>query len=190
MGTAMTRYGQIGWRVIAVLAFTGTAVLAVTLSRQPASERSALSSDSSVGMCAVSGLEARLGRDGAGGTVLEFTNISGRPCGLFGYPDVSAYAGGRGTGTQIGTAAVHDASVRPRPVVLAPGATARAVLRVAGAGTLQRAGCGRVVAPELRVVLPDSDRPAFVRARVPACAKGRPAFMSVRPIEAPGHAES
>ena len=32
----MTRYGHIAWRVVAVVAFAGTAALAVTLTRAPA----------------------------------------------------------------------------------------------------------------------------------------------------------
>ena len=35
MGFAVTKYGHIAWRVIAVVAFAGTAALAVTLSRVP-----------------------------------------------------------------------------------------------------------------------------------------------------------
>ena len=31
MGTAMTRYGQIGWRMAAIAAFVGTAALAIAL---------------------------------------------------------------------------------------------------------------------------------------------------------------
>ncbi len=31
----MTRYGQIGWRMVAVVAFVGTAALAVKLTRVP-----------------------------------------------------------------------------------------------------------------------------------------------------------
>jgi Protein of unknown function (DUF4232) len=198
MGTAMTRYGHIAWRVIAVVAFAGTAALAVTLTRAPVGGQSALWSDSALSTCAVSGLKAWIGlassgSAGAGGGAqapggiiytLEFTNVSARPCGLYGYPDVSAYAGTPEAGTQIGAAAAHDMSVRPHPVVLAPGATAHSVLRVAVAGSLRRTACGRVTAPELRVTLPESPRPAFVPVRLAACSNRGPAFMSVQPVQA------
>jgi Protein of unknown function (DUF4232) len=198
MGTAMTRYGHIAWRVIAVAAFAGTAALAVTLTRAPVGGQSTLWSDSALSTCAVSGLKAWIGLapsgsagsegevQAPGGTIytLEFTNVSARPCGMYGYPDVSAYAGTPGAGTQIGAAAAHDKSVRPQPVVLAPGATAHSVLRVAGAGSLQQTACGRVTAPELRVTLPESRRPAFVPARLVACSNKGPAFMSVEPVQA------
>ena len=180
----MTKYGHIAWRVIAVVAFAGTAALAVTLTRAPVREHAAESSDSVLTACAASGLEAWL--RAAGGTVytLEFTNVSARPCNLYGYPDVSAYAGGPAAGTQIGTAAARDTSVRARPVVLAPGATAHSVLRVAGAGSLRRTACGEVTAPELRVTPPDSGRPAFVAVRLPACSRKGHVFMSVQPVQA------
>jgi Domain of unknown function (DUF4232) len=198
MGTAMTRYGHIAWHVIAVVAFAGTAALAVTLTRAPVAGQTALWSDSALSTCAVSALKAWIGLASSGSAgraggaqapggaiyTLEFTNVSARPCGLYGYPDVSAYAGRPGAGTQVGPAAAHDSSVRPRPVVLAPGGTAHTVLRVAGAGSLPRTACGRVTAPELRVTLPESGRPAFVPVRLVACSKKGPAFMSVQPVQA------
>jgi hypothetical protein len=184
----MTRYGHIAWRVIAVMAFAGTAALAVTLTRAPARDHAALS-DSALTACVASGLKAWLGLDpppARGGTyyALEFTNVSTRPCALYGYPDVAAYAGSQAAGTQIGSAAAHDTSVRPRPVVLAPGATAHSVLRVTAVGGLRRTACRQVTAPELRVTLPDQDRPAFVPVRLAACSTKGPRFMSVQPIQA------
>jgi Protein of unknown function (DUF4232) len=190
MGTAMTNFAHIVWRVIAVAAFAGTAALAVTLTRGPAPDHAALSSDTAVGRCAASGIEAWVGlAQGAGGAeggavyTLEFTNVSARSCDLYGYPDVSAYAGTPPAGAEIGTAAAHDTSVRARPVVLAPGATAHSVLRVAGAGRLRQVACGVVMAPELRVTPPESRRPAFVPVRLPACSRKGHAFMSVQPIQ-------
>jgi hypothetical protein len=111
MGSAVTKYGHIGLRVIAVVAFAGTAALAVTLSRAPVRpDHAALSSNLIQSPCAPSGLEAWLGlaqtagstsvtgtgdRLEPGGTyyTLEFTNVSARVCSLYGYPVVSAYAG-------------------------------------------------------------------------------------------------
>jgi hypothetical protein len=204
MGSAMTRYGHIGWRVIAVVAFAGTAALAVTLTRVPArSERAALSSSLIQSLCATSGLEARLAVATAGSApvtrtkdhiqagagayyTLEFTNISARACSLYGYPEVSAYAGSQLAGTQIGSAAIRDTSIRPQPVVLAPGATAHSVLRVTGTGRFQPTACAQVTAPELRVTLPGQSvrtRPAFVPIHLSACSKKGPEFLSVQAIQ-------
>ena len=201
MGSAVTKYGHIAWRVIAVVAFAGTAALAVTLSRVPARpDHAALSSNLTQSPCATSGLEAWLalaqtpgsasvtsttGRFGPSGTyfTLEFTNVSARVCSLYGYPDVSAYAGDQAGGTQIGSAAAHDTSVRPRPVTLAPGQTAHSVLRITGTGTFEPTACAQVTAPELRVTPPDQGRPAFVPIHLPACSRKGPEFMSVQAIQ-------
>jgi len=190
----MTRYGHIGWRVIAVVAFAGTAALAVTLTRVPARPAQAtLSSTFTQTPCATAGLEAWLGLATTGsppgtghrpqlaaGTTytLEFTNVSSRACSLYGYPEVTAYAS-----AQIGSAAVDDTSVRPQPVVLEPGATAHSVLSVTGLTRFQPDACARVTAPELRVMLPDGARPSFVAVHLAACSRRGPAFMSVLPIQ-------
>src|SRR5215472_4306894 len=60
--------------------------------------------------CATSGLDVWLNTqgNGAAGTIyyqLEFTNLSGSSCTLFGFPGVSAVSL---TGTQIGNAAFRD----------------------------------------------------------------------------------
>jgi hypothetical protein len=194
----MTRFGQIGWRVAAVAAFVGTAALAIVLTRAPARQSAALSSDLSSRVCAMSGLEAWLGLGaavpgGSGGYpangtyyTLEFTNVSDRACSLYGYPGVSAYAeggvpGSQIAGGQIGSAAIRDTSVRPRPVTLAPGATAHAVLRVTA--SRQPAGCAQVTAAELRVTLPQHGRPSIVPVHIPVCAKSR-VSLSVQAIQA------
>ena len=197
----MTKYGHVAWRVIAVVAFAGTAALAVTLSSAPARpDHASLSSNLTENPCAASGLEAWLGlsetagstsvtgtgdRLEPGGTyyTLEFTNVSARACRLYGYPDVSAYAGDQARGTQIGSAAARDTSVRPQPVMLAPGQTAHSVLRVTSAETFQPTACVQVTAPELRVTLPDQVRPAFVPIHLPVCSRKGPEFMSVQAIQ-------
>jgi len=205
----MRRYGQIGWRMAAIAAFVGTAVLAVVLTRAPGDAVAALSSDISGRACAASGLEAWLGLGGAaaggvgvshGGSTyytLEFTNVSRQACRLYGYPEVSAYqdspvAGEHEAGGQIGGPAVRDTSVRPRPVMLEPGATAHAVLRVVVAASTEPAQCTRVTADELRVALPSQGRAAFVPAHILVCSSKGSVSLSVQAIQArpgvPGYA--
>ena len=190
----MTSYGQIGWRLAAVAAFVGTAALAVALTRAPARDDVSLSSDVSARVCATSGLEAWLGLGTAAtaeGTyyTLEFTNVSDRTCSLFGYPDVSAYRDTPKVRGPIGSAAARDMSVRPKPVMLAPGATAHAGLRVTVSA--QSAICVQVTAEELRIALPRQARPAFVPAHIPVCSQKGQVSLSVQAIQArpgvPGH---
>jgi hypothetical protein len=191
----------------AVAAFVGTAALAVTLTRAPVRSDTGLASDVSGRVCATPGLQARLGlgaadADGSGGAgihrvngtyyTLEFTNVSHRACRLYGYPEVSAYRDSPVTGGQIGSAAVRDTTVRPKPVTLPPGATAHAVLRVTAAS--QPAGCALVTAEELRVTLPSEGRPEFVRVHIPVCSTKGHVSLSVQAVQArpggPGHTKT
>jgi hypothetical protein len=195
----MTRYGHIGWRVAAVVvAFVGTAVLAVALTHGPDTQAAAGTSS----VCPTSGLQAWLGlgapgpaenpvtgTESTGGTgtqgtgatlyTLEFTNVSHRACRLYGYPQVSAYAA-----SQAGSAAIRDTSVRPRPVTLEPGATAHAVLRVADSGSSRPAACDQVTAEELRVTFPDQVRSSFVPVHIPMCSRQGHLSLSVQAIQA------
>jgi hypothetical protein len=181
----------------AVAAFVGTAALAVALTRAPAHDGVSLSSDVSARVCATSGLKAWLGLGTAAtaatgntgirpaqGTyyTLEFTNVSDRACSLFGYPEVSAYLDSPTARGPIGGAAARDTSVRPKPVMLAPGATAHAGLRVtAGTGP---PSCVKVTAEELRVSLPRQDRPAYLPAHIQVCSQKGRVSLSVQAIQA------
>jgi len=194
----MTRYGQIGWRLAAVAAFVGTAALAVALTRAPAHDGVSLSSDVSARVCAPSGLQAWLGlgtaATGATGSAgetgsrpvagtyyaLEFTNVSDHACSMFGYPEVSAYVDSSKARIAIGGAAARDTSVQPHPVMLAPGATAHAGLRV----IVQPANCAKVTAEELRVALPRQDRPAIVPVHITVCAQKGQVSLTVQAIQA------
>jgi hypothetical protein len=192
----MTRYGHIGWRVAAVVvAFVGTAALAVILTRAPDSSQAALPTV----VCPTSGLQTWLGLGsgtagagtgpvtGGAGTqaagnafyTLEFTNVSDRACRLYGYPEVSAYVD-----SQIGSAAIRDTSVRPQPVMLEPGATAHAVLQVAGVGGTRPTACDQVTAEELRVTFPHQGRSAFVPIHIPVCSRKGHVSLSVQAIQA------
>jgi Domain of unknown function (DUF4232) len=187
----------------AIAAFVGTAVLAITLTRAPANSDASLSYRLSGRVCPTSGLEAWLGLGGASGAggnspgnagppaaypghetyyTLEFTNVSNRTCSLFGYPQVSAYRASPAAGGPIGGTAIRDTSVRPKPVMLEPGATAHAVLRVAG--DAEPAGCAEVTAEELRITLPRQARPSLVPAHIPVCSLRGHVSLSVQAIQA------
>ncbi len=89
--------------------------------------------------------------------------------------------------------AIRDTSVRPKPVMLAPGATAHSVLWVRVTGGTQPVGCAQVTAEELRVTLPRQGRSAFVPVHIPVCSSKGHASLSVQAIQArpgvPGHAD-
>ena len=188
--------------MVAVAAFVGTAVLAIGLTRAPAPSDASLSYGLPGRACPTSGLEAWLGVGAASAAsaaapgsaspagaypghetyyTLEFTNVSNRTCSLFGYPEVSAYRDSPVAGGRIGGTAIRDTSVRPKPVMLKPGATAHAVLRVAG--DIMLAGCTQVTAEELRITLPRQDRPSFVATHIPVCSERGHATLSVQAIQ-------
>jgi hypothetical protein len=185
--------------VVAVVAFAGTAALAVILTRAPIVSQAVGTSTIS---CPTSGLQAWLGfgmadagnpdgnsdgQQASGSTyyTLEFTNISHHACSLYGYPEVSAYTDSQVTGgnTTDGTA-TRDTSVTPQQVMLEPGATAHSVLQVTDPGGAEPTGCVRVIAQELRITLSDQGRAAYLPVHIPVCARKGHASLSVQAIQA------
>jgi hypothetical protein len=186
----MKSYRRSAWQVIAVAAFAVTAALSVVLTRpQPAALTTAAAA------CRAGGLAAWLGTAADPGVVprvdvpgpakidvyytLEFTNVSSRTCSLYGYPDVSAYLGGR----QVGGPAMLDTSVRPSTVTLAPRATAHAVLRYTGTASLAAAACKQVTVTQLRIYPPGSSGATFVPFTIPVCSREGPDFLSVQAVQ-------
>jgi hypothetical protein len=123
--------------------------------------------------CATSSLAVRLGtsQGTAGSTYVEldFTNISGAACTLYGYPGVS-FTGGTDDATQIGAAATEISSPARQLVTLAPKAVAGAVLRVVFAGNFPASACHSVTAHYLRVYPPNELTPLYVGYTSPTCS--------------------
>ena len=112
---------------------------------------------------------------GAAGSIyypLDFTNISGSPCTLFGYPGVSFVTGQ--SGTQLGRAATRNPVAHPVTITLAPGDVAHATLQVAEAGNYDPAQCSPVTAHWLKVFPPDQFSAAYVRFTTQACSAKLP----------------
>jgi len=170
------------WRVATAVAFGATAALAVTLSKG-APINAALASEKGAGVthavaaprpaavtarCPAAGLRVSLGPGAQVGTAvtryrLEFTNVSGTPCTLAGYPEVTAY---RGDDVQVGPAAARDASGAARRVLLTPGQSAHAVLDAA----VPVVRCHPFRASGLRVITPGQTAARYVRRSFTACA--------------------
>lgn len=182
---------RFGWRMATVAAFGATAVLAVVLSRA-APINAALAAQPGPGTaaagaaprCAPAGLRISLGPIAHVTAMvtryaLDFTNVSGVPCTLAGYPQVAAY---RGDDVQVGDFAARNASVTASRIVLAPGQTAHASLDA----SLSPAGCRPVRASGLRVVAPGQSAISYVRRSLTACAAGAaagPDYLQVRAIQ-------
>ncbi|HEX3711180.1 MAG TPA: DUF4232 domain-containing protein [Trebonia sp.] len=135
--------------------------------------------------CAASGLRVSVGpgsRLAAGVTryAVQFTNISGTPCALGGYPQVAAY---RGDGVQVGANALRDTSAAASRVLLAPGQTAHASLDAVR--PLPR--CRPVRASGLRVIVsPGQPAVRYVRPMTACTAPGASGqgYLHVRAIQA------
>jgi Protein of unknown function (DUF4232) len=102
--------------------------------------------------------------------VIDFRNISGVTCTLYGYPGVSFVSTGTGGG-QIGPAAT-ESTVTPRQLVtLAPGATANALLRIVQAGNYPASKCQPVTAHWLQIYPPNQTTPTYLAFTSQTCSK-------------------
>jgi hypothetical protein len=134
--------------------------------------------------CATSGLDVWLDTQGQGaaGTVyyhLNFTNLSGSTCTLFGYPGVSATNLG---GTQLGSAATRVGAT-PHTVTLTNGATAFALVGIVQGGIFPPSQCGPVTAAGLRVFPPNQTQSRKVPFPFAACAKTGPLYLKILPVQ-------
>ena len=107
--------------------------------------------------CATSALQVKLGpSDGYAGGVyqtIDFTNTSGSPCTLTGYPGVSLVTGP--PYQQLGLAAKRSTTTPVTTVTLAPGATANAVVQIVDALNFPSPTCQPTKAAALKVFPPD-----------------------------------
>jgi hypothetical protein len=122
--------------------------------------------------CATSSLQLKLGvaQGYAGGVyeVIDFTNISGSSCTLYGYPGVSLVSGP--PYTQIGLAAKRSPSTPVKLIPLAPGATANALLQIVDALNYPSATCRPTKATALKVYPPNQTAPVFLPTASNGCA--------------------
>jgi len=117
---------------------------------------------------------------GAAGTIyypLEFTNLSGHTCSLFGFPGVSAVDA---QGNQLGSPAGWDRTTAPRTVILAPGATAHTFLLYHDAVVGTEPGCDPVnTAVLLRVYPPGQHSASDAAYDFLSCSQSGPVYLSI-----------
>jgi Protein of unknown function (DUF4232) len=145
------------------------------------------SAQAAVPACNASDLGAWVAVDqgnGAAGTIyypLELTNLSGRTCTLHGFPGVAATGA---NGHQLGSAAFRDYVSPVRTVVLAPGATAHALLGWSDAEVTTAPGCHPVQAFELSIIPPNQRTATHAAFSVRACSRAGAPFLKIGPVEA------
>lgn len=135
------------------------------------------------GQCDTAKLSGTIGKGGGGaaGSVevtIVLTNNGTEKCSLQGWPGVSFV--GDGNGTQLGAAAKLDRSTPHPTVVLQPGGTAQAPLKITNAQNYSDADCKPKPADGFRVYPPGSTASLFVKdASVTACTNEDIALLTV-----------
>jgi hypothetical protein len=190
-----------GRRAIAVIAGTAAAALAITSAAVAATSSGASpgSGAARVASAAIPKCTAALGQSGdvsvwvadgqgsgAAGTIyypLEFTNLSGHTCSMYGFPGVSAISRG---GQQLGSPANWESGGSfgtPRTVTVAPGATVHALLAYHDVLAYTASVCRPVNTTfELRVYPPDQHAAAPAFFDLEACSHAGPVYLGVGPI--------
>lgn len=141
------------------------------------------------GQCATSDLSGSIGPGGGGaaGSVevtLVLTNNGSSQCSLQGWPGVSFV--GDGNGTQLGNAADFDRNSPHDTVVLQPGGTAQAALKIVQAMNYPEADCKPQKADGFRVYPPGSTDSLFIKdSSVTACTTTTVTLLTVRALVAP-----
>jgi hypothetical protein len=149
---------------------------------------SAASGTAGLALCQPSSLQVTVNASQAGGAAgstylpVDFTNTSGSPCGLYGYPGMSFVTAGDSSGSQIGAAAEQNSSFGKVPVRLAAGGAAHAWLQVAEAGNYPAATCQPVTAHWLRVYAPGETQALYVSHAFDACSSDSAPLLTVMPV--------
>ena len=136
--------------------------------------------------CATRDLKVAAGlAQGAAGSVyqvIDFTNISGATCTLFGYPGV-ALAGGSPV-TQVGLAASRSGTSPARLVTLRAGSTANALLRITEALNYPSSKCHPVPTTYLQIYPPNQTTPVYLGYKATACSDTSVNLLSVGVVQA------
>jgi hypothetical protein len=179
----MKRISTTTRRVIAVAAAVVAGLAISSAAYAATSSGTARAASSPVPRCAASALGVWVAVEqgnGAAGTIyypLEFTNLSGQACSLYGFPGVSAI--GR-SGHQLGSPADWNRAITPHAVILAPGATAHTILAYHDVVVSTDAGCDPVYSAELLRIYPPGEYGATYAAfDLEVCSHAGPVDMTV-----------
>jgi hypothetical protein len=138
--------------------------------------------------CATRSLKATVGiAQGAAGSVyqvIDFTNISGSPCTLFGYPGL-ALAGGTPV-TQIGAAAARSTGSSAKLVTLAAGKTANALLQITQAENYTASRCVPKASTYLQIYPPNQTTPIYLAYKSMGCSSSKVNLLTVGVVQ-PGN---
>lgn len=153
-------------------ALAGTAIAAACVGTSIQSASAAGVHPAAVRECATSNLHAHMGRsDGTAGAIytsVNFTNISGSACTLYGFPGVSLSEGS--PYTQVGESAGWNSASTKVLVTLAPGATGSAIIKIADAYNFPPSPCDPTSTTHLVVYPPNNTVPIHLSYPAVTCA--------------------
>lgn len=160
----------------------GSSATATAPAPQPVTSSAAPAAQA--GPCGTSALRVTLGsQEGAAAghfyRTLDFTNISGASCTLYGYPGVS-FVTAIG-GSQIGAAASRSPASK-RLIVLAPGKKAHATLDLLDVLNFPSSQCAATNAHWIKVYPPNQFSATYVPWTAMVCSKPKPVYLSVAPV--------
>jgi hypothetical protein len=134
--------------------------------------------------CLTTALTASLGPgNGAAGSSyypIEFTNVSGTTCSLYGYPGVSFVAT---SGAQVGAAAAEDPTYPRLLVTLTPGSTVHAELRITDAQNYPPSTCIPASIHRLKVFPPGQTSALYINLSAMACSSTSVQILSVQTVQ-------
>ena len=113
---------------------------------------------------------------------VNFTNTSGAPCGLYGYPGLSLVTADGSAGRQIGAAAERDPGFGKLSVRLPAKGAAHAWLLIGEAGNYPASACRPMAAHWLRVFPPGDTAARYVGVSFNACASASTPLLTVMPV--------
>lgn len=169
-------------RAISIAVMTLASVSATLIAT--ASGSAATGGTASTPRCATSQLVVWLDTQGIGaaGSItyhVEFTNLSGHRCTLFGYPGVSAV---NLTGRQLGSPGSRDRAQAAHTVTLRDGGTATALVRIVDAGNFPSSSCVPVTAAGLRIFPPNQAAAKVIPFPFGACSRSGPTYLFMRAV--------
>jgi hypothetical protein len=113
---------------------------------------------------------------------IDFTNTGSATCAVFGYPGVSI-----GSGTpfsQVGASATRSTAASATVVMLAPGQTANALLRVVEAVNFPSATCSPTATTSLQIYPPNQTTAIYVPFNSTGCTSKSVNILTIGVVQA------
>ena len=192
--TTIPKTSRLATAVVAAAAVIAAGLIAASAAVAAGSSGAALAADTShaapaaVRACTADDLGAWVAvsqSNGAAGSIyypLQFTNLSRHACAMRGFPGVSAVDRNL---HQLGSPAGRDHVIPVRTVVLAPGATAHAILRYGDVAVATSPGCHPTLRTfELRIYPPGRYRATYAAFDFEVCSHAGPVYLGIEPVQA------